>query len=75
LTEISAAVPLASKDDLDGEILNNLLKITVKTHQDKEVSELASLGHSGLSGIFPDFSEGFPTRFACGNDIPFLSSS
>jgi hypothetical protein len=60
---------LASKDDLDVEIENNLPKITVKAHQDKEVSELASLCHSGLSGIFPGFSEGFPTRFACVNDI------
>ncbi len=24
--------------------------------------------HSGLSGIFLCFSEGFPARFACGND-------
>jgi hypothetical protein len=24
--------------------------------------------HSGLSGIFPRLSEGFPTHFVCGND-------
>ena len=36
---IDAAVPMASKDDLDVEIEENLLKITVKAHQDKEVSE------------------------------------
>jgi HSP20 family protein len=36
---IDAAVPLASKEDLDVEIEENLLKITVKAHQDKEVSE------------------------------------
>ena len=29
---------------------------------------IASGCHSGLSGIFLGFSEGFPTRFACGND-------
>jgi HSP20 family molecular chaperone IbpA len=36
---IDGAVPMASKDDLDVEIEENLLKITVKAHQDKEVSE------------------------------------
>ncbi|HXX57570.1 MAG TPA: Hsp20/alpha crystallin family protein [Thermodesulfovibrionales bacterium] len=36
---IDAAVPLASKDDLDVEIEDNLLKIVVKGHQDREVSE------------------------------------
>ncbi|MDA8433460.1 MAG: Hsp20/alpha crystallin family protein [Nitrospiraceae bacterium] len=36
---IDAAVPLASKDDLDVEIEENLLKVIVKAHQDKEVSE------------------------------------
>jgi HSP20 family molecular chaperone IbpA len=36
---IDAAVSMASKDDLDVEIEENLLKITVKAHQDKEVSE------------------------------------
>jgi hypothetical protein len=33
---------------------------------------LASLCHSGLPGIFPGFPEGFPTRFACGNDKPSI---
>ena len=33
---------------------------------------LASLCHSGLPGIFPGFSEGFPPRFACGNDTPSM---
>ncbi len=36
---IDAAVPMASKDDLDVEIEENLLKINVVAHQDKEVSE------------------------------------
>jgi len=36
---IDASVPMASKDDLDVEIEENLLKITVKAHQDNEVSE------------------------------------
>jgi HSP20 family protein len=36
---IDAAVPMASKEDLDVEIEENLLKITVNAHQDKEVSE------------------------------------
>jgi HSP20 family molecular chaperone IbpA len=36
---VDAAVPLASKGDLDVEIEDNLLKIVVKAHQDKEVSE------------------------------------
>lgn len=36
---IDAAVPMASKDDLDVEIEENLLKIIVKAHQDKDVSE------------------------------------
>jgi HSP20 family molecular chaperone IbpA len=36
---IDAAVPMASRDDLDVEIEENLLKITVKAHQDPEVSE------------------------------------
>ena len=30
---------MASRDDLDAEIEENLLKITVRAHQDKEVSE------------------------------------
>jgi len=36
---IDAAIPLASKDDIDIEIEENLLKITVNAHQDKEVSD------------------------------------
>ena len=36
---IDAAAPMASKDDLDVEIEENLLKITVKSHQDPKVSE------------------------------------
>lgn len=36
---IDAAVPMASRDDLDVEIEENLLKINVRAHQDKEVSE------------------------------------
>ncbi len=36
---IDAAVPMASKEDLDVEIEENLLKIIVKAHQDNEVSE------------------------------------
>lgn len=36
---VDAAVPMASKDDLDVEIGENLLKIIVRAHQDKEVSE------------------------------------
>jgi hypothetical protein len=34
---------------------------------------LASLCHSGLTGIFPVISsEGFPTRFSCGNNTPSI---
>jgi HSP20 family protein len=36
---VDAAVPMTSKDDLEVEIEENLLKINVKAHQDKEVSE------------------------------------
>lgn len=36
---VDAAVPMTSKDDLDVEIEENLLKINVRAHQDKEVSE------------------------------------
>lgn len=36
---IDAAVPFATKDDIDIEIEENLLKITVNAHQDKEVSD------------------------------------
>jgi len=56
-----------------------------KYNQKREASDVVSLKqvvlskvmskrqfcHSGLSGIFLVFSEGFPTRSACGNDIPF----
>jgi HSP20 family protein len=36
---VDAAVPMTSKDDLEVEIEENLLKINVRAHQDKEVSE------------------------------------
>ena len=47
----------------------------VPSHKQMVLSKmllLASLCHSGLPGIFPGFSEGFPTRFACGNDTPSM---
>lgn len=36
---IDAAVPMASKDDIELELEENMLKITVKAHQDQEVSD------------------------------------
>jgi HSP20 family protein len=59
---IEAAVPMVSKDDLDVEIEDNLLKIAVKAHQDKEVSE--------NDYIIREISRGQMTRFiALGEDI------
>jgi hypothetical protein len=43
----------------------------VKVRGDFQVKHMLFLDviKSGLSGIFPLFSEGFPTRCACGSDV------
>jgi len=59
---IDAAVPLTTKDDLDVEIEENLLKIIVKAHQDNEVSE--------NDYIIREISRGQMTRvLSLGDDI------
>ena len=53
---------MASKDDLDVEIEENLLKITVKAHQDKDISE--------NDYIIREISRGQMTRMlSLGDDI------
>ncbi|HAM50691.1 MAG TPA: hypothetical protein DCP92_08380 [Nitrospiraceae bacterium] len=64
---IDAAVPMASKDDLDVEIEENLLKIIVNAHQDKEVSE--------NDYIIREISRGQMTRIlSLGDDIDMDSA-
>ncbi len=59
---IDAAVPMASKDDIDLELEENMLKITVKAHQDKEVSD--------NDYIIREISRGQMTRvLALGEDV------
>ncbi len=64
---IDAAVPMASKDDLEVEIEENLLKIVIKAHQDKEVSE--------NDYIIREISRGQMTRvLSLGDDIDVESA-
>lgn len=64
---IDAAVPMASRDDLDVEIEENLLKIVVKAHQDKEISE--------NDYIIREISRGQMTRvLSLGEDIDLDSA-
>jgi len=64
---IDAAVPMASKDDLDVEIEENLLKITVNAHQDRDVSE--------NDYIIREISRGQMTRIlSLGEDIDVNSA-
>ena len=59
---IDAAVPMASKDDIDLELEENMLKITVKAHQDKDVSD--------NDYIIREISRGQMTRvLALGEDV------
>ncbi len=59
---IDAAVPLASRDDIDLELEENMLKITVKAHQDKDVSD--------NDYIIREISRGQMTRvLALGEDV------
>lgn len=59
---IDAAVPMASKDDIDLELEENMLKITVKAHQDRDVSD--------NDYIIREISRGQMTRvLALGEDV------
>lgn len=64
---IDAAIPMASKDDIEVEIEENLLKIVVRAHQDKEVSE--------NDYIIREISRGQMTRvLSLGDDIDVESA-
>ena len=76
LSEIISRVPeyLENSNHYAAPLQNILLLCLLNKwcyQNDCKVLPLASLCHSGLSGIFLVFSEGFPTRFTRGNDIPF----
>jgi len=59
---IDASVPLATKDDINIELEENMLRITVNAHQDKEVSD--------NDYIFREISRSQMTRvFMLGEDI------